>query len=376
MKNKLHLLVMIIGLIIISACNLFTPGFGNVSNDPNDNPILTQSALTLVAIRATDSVLATAATQPMPTSTPTTAPPTETATQVPPTPIPLPCNAAQLIADVTIPGFTQLLPDTNISKIWRIKNVGSCTWLTDFDLVYVSGNSMGANNSVSLSTNVLPGETIDIKVNFKSPSSTGFYKSYWLLQTSANATFGIGETAKELLSIEIEVVSPASSGLYSFADEFCNATWRNVDKDRTFNCAGTNIYGLGFAHFVSTPKLENGTIEDEPALWVYVPNNAKVDAQFPAVDISSGDKFVSIVGCLYNNQNCHVDFKLKYKIEGESGIHLLGNWDEYYDGLFSVIDVDLSSLDGKKVIFILEMESKGNSPQNHVFWLNPNIQHP
>ena len=376
MKNQRMFTFLVLGVLIISACNMFSPAFDNGANNSEDNPLLTQSALTLAAILSTQSANITATIEHIQSSTPTNVIPTETATQIPPTPIPLPCNAAKLVADVSIPDFTKLPPDTNFTKTWRIKNVGSCTWLTDFELVFVSGNLMEANSNISLQSNVLPGETIDIDIDFKSPNTIGPYKSYWMLRTSSAVNFGIGDTAKEVLWVEIEVVSPANSGSYSFADEFCKASWRNVDKERTFECAGTNINGLGFSHFVSTPRLEGGAVEDEPALWIYVPNNGKVDAQYPAIEISTGDKFVSIVGCIYNYTNCHVDFKLKYKVEGESGVHQLGSWDETYDETYSFIDIDLSSLDGKKVIFILEMESKGNSPQNHVFWLNPNIQHP
>jgi len=83
------------------------------------------------------------ATPELPTIT-VTATQTSTPTPVPTlTPTPIPCYFARFISDVTIPDGTTLDPGTSFTKTWRLKNEGSCAWDSRYQIVFVSGTSMG-----------------------------------------------------------------------------------------------------------------------------------------------------------------------------------------------------------------------------------------
>jgi hypothetical protein len=89
------------------------------------------------------------------------------------------------------------------------------------------------------------------------------------------------------------------------------------------------------------------------------------------------------VGCLQDMPKCSLVFEILY--EDENGnVHNLGKeiggveaWQEYFDGKVSRIDLDLSSLVGEEVKFILK--TLGNT-QNHDtaqgFWFVPRVANP
>ena len=81
-------------------------------------------------------------------------------------------DAAQFVADVTIPDGTTFAPGSPMVKTWRLKNIGSTTWSTSYAIVFYSGTSMGAPSVVNLPTSVAPGATVDVTVNFTAPGTS------------------------------------------------------------------------------------------------------------------------------------------------------------------------------------------------------------
>ncbi len=142
---------------------------------------------------------------PTPTFTPApTATPGPTAT-----PNPSACtNRAQFVADVTVPDGTTFAPNTSFTKVWRLKNVGTCTWDTSYDLTFVSGASMGGADT-PLPKSVAPGQTVDAGVNLTSPSTAGSYRGYWELKSGLGSLFGIGSTYDKPFWVDITVSGTA-----------------------------------------------------------------------------------------------------------------------------------------------------------------------
>lgn len=140
-------------------------------------------------------------TTPPPTSTlagPTnTLAPSDTPTPTPsitPTPIvgsgPGGCVLkSTFIADVTIPDGTVLAPNAPFVKTWRIRNNGTCSWDSAYQLVFSDGNQMSGPAGVSIPA-AAPNQTIDISVNLAAPGSTGDFTGRWRLRASNNAIFG------------------------------------------------------------------------------------------------------------------------------------------------------------------------------------------
>ncbi|HLF25440.1 MAG TPA: NBR1-Ig-like domain-containing protein [Anaerolineae bacterium] len=93
------------------------------------------------------------------------------------------------IADVTIPDGTVLAPNAPFVKTWRIRNDGTCTWDTSYQLVYAEGNQMSGPAAVNIPA-AAPGQTIDVSVNLVAPGASGDFTGKWRLRASNNAIFG------------------------------------------------------------------------------------------------------------------------------------------------------------------------------------------
>lgn len=188
MKFKIVVSILLIAALI-SACNLpaGTP-------ESNEGIIFTLAAQTITAAAqgngttpAPQSVTAT--NTPPPAAGTTQAPPSG---QASPTNTSQPCNIASFVDDVTIKDNTNITVSTGFTKTWRLKNVGSCTWTSGYQLVFDSGDQMGGPSSQQLTNGtVAPGQTIDVSVNLVAPANPGTYKGNWKLKEPGGAVFGL-----------------------------------------------------------------------------------------------------------------------------------------------------------------------------------------
>jgi len=116
-----------------------------------------------------------------------------------------PCNRASFVADVSIPDGTALGPGSSFVKTWRISNSGSCTWNTNYKLIFSSGSLLSAPSSLNLSNSVAPGQTVDISVNMVAPANYGTYTGYWMLESDQGAVFGVGLNGNTAIYVLIVV---------------------------------------------------------------------------------------------------------------------------------------------------------------------------
>ncbi|MBN1874091.1 MAG: pre-peptidase C-terminal domain-containing protein [Anaerolineae bacterium] len=82
-----------------------------------------------------------------------------------------------------------LPPNQSFVKIWRVRNSGTTTWVSGYELVFVSGNQMGAPGAVSIPA-ASPGQEVNLSVNMVAPSSTGSHTGYWRLRNPQGTFFG------------------------------------------------------------------------------------------------------------------------------------------------------------------------------------------
>ncbi|NJN44176.1 MAG: hypothetical protein HC806_05260 [Anaerolineae bacterium] len=149
------------------------------------------------------------------------------------TPIPVspttsvPCNAASFVADVTVADSTWFNPGIEFTKIWRIKNVGSCAWTTQYALVFSNGERMSGKKTNFLTKTVNPGETVDISVLMEAPAAPKTYQGLWLLQSPDGKLFGVGEKYDVPVSVKIIVIAVEANQFYNFAVNACAAKWTN-----------------------------------------------------------------------------------------------------------------------------------------------------
>ncbi len=353
--------------IVQMACNL-----GSNAATPDTfatlNGLYTASALTLEAGSPQPVVTATPG-LPLPTATTSgNIQPTNTlGAQNPPV---SKCDAAHFVNDVTYADGSIVTRKNIFIKIWRIQNVGTCTWTPAYALTFTGGDLMNAPLDVALTKNVVPGETVDVQVTFTAPVKDGNYNSYWKLRNASGVLFGTGEQASVAVWVDIQVRGPAYVA-YEFAPNYCSANWENAGA--VLPCPGTDGDANGFVLKLDAPVMEDGVTENEPGLLVSPQDkkNGMISGQYPAFAVESGDRFRTIISCENSAKNCDVVFQLDYKNNGQ--IKTLGSWHELNEGLYYPVDVDLSSLAGEKIKFILMVNANGGNNQDRVIWLNPNI---
>jgi hypothetical protein len=120
--------------------------------------------------------------------------------------------------DVTIADGTEMQPGQEFTKIWRLQNVGSCAWSEEYNLVWFSGDQLGAPASVPLSGPVQPGQTVDLSVDMIAPEDPGTYRGNWKLRNAEGVLFGIGPSGGSAFWVEIEVI-PLPTGSPTAAPE-------------------------------------------------------------------------------------------------------------------------------------------------------------
>ncbi len=271
-----------------------------------------------------------------------------------------------------MPDNSVFRPGATFTKTWRIKNIGSCTWTTDYDLVFTGGDRLGASNSVALPGNVVPGATIDVSVKMTAPKDVASYQGYWKLRNEDGIIFGLGEGAKTSLWVSVQVKAPATRTVLNFADKYCEAVWQSGAG--TLPCPSDTGSTAGFVAYLDDPALENRN-ENEPTLWVG-PNLAAdgwISGIYPAFKVREGDRFRAWVGCMAGQEGCKVEFRLEYQKREDGPVKHLGSWIERYDGEVSVIDLDLSELEGRDIRFILSVRVLKNPEKAEVFWFVPRI---
>lgn len=108
------------------------------------------------------------------------------------------------IQDITVPDNSVYKPGDTFTKIWQLTNGGSATWSSDFKLVFVNGDLMGAT-TVTLGHTVAPNQTVDVSVNLVAPATDGTYQGNFMLQTNSGNSFGFGAAADQAFWVKIIV---------------------------------------------------------------------------------------------------------------------------------------------------------------------------
>lgn len=365
-----NILIPIVALVVTLACSLFTPAVPQP--EATLDALYTAAAETLNAMSTQAAVTQVAVSSPTPTlSVPTDTPtPFATYTPVPPIQTTVPCDAAAYVSDVTYPDGSIVSRGQTFTKTWRIRNTGTCTWTTAYDLVFVSGERLGGKNVVALPAAVEPGRSVDVSVPFTAPNQDGRYRGYWKLRNGSDIQFGFGSNGEATIFVDVTVSGYTITG-YDLAANVCDATWRSGEKE--LPCPGAQGSTDGFALQLPAPQMEDGKVRGIGLLThPQMVKNGIITGKYSAINIQAGDRFTALIGCLNKANDCNMIFKLEYQI-GSEPAQPLGQWTEIYEGEYSPIDIDLNFLSGKKVKFILTILANGSSHEDYGLWVNPRI---
>lgn len=217
-------LLLLIILPVVSGCSF--PG----RNSGADKTLSVTEAYQTVEARLTEGAVEKPTQSPTltqtasPTSTASPTPGTATPTNSPPggNVVSSPASTCDQAAagnpiDVTIPDDTIMLPGETFTKVWRLQNVGTCTWTRDYKALLFSGDGMSAPSVVPMPDNVSPGETVDITADMVAPAKAGTYQGNWKLQNQDGAWFGIGPSGGSVFWVRVIVdasgaVTPSPTG--------------------------------------------------------------------------------------------------------------------------------------------------------------------
>lgn len=216
-RNSFYILLACLGLAL-AGCNL--PGSGEAGTPTLD---VTQAYQTVQARlteaiqltpRVTESPRPEATNSPTAQTSPTSQPsPQQTATQAGTNPPDSLCDQAGPGSpiDVTIPDDTEMQPGEEFTKTWRLQNTGTCTWNNQYALVWFSGEQMNAPQSVPLSGEVAPGQSVDLSVDMQAPETPGDYQSNWKLRNPSGVLFGIGPSGGAAFWVRIVVTESTTT---------------------------------------------------------------------------------------------------------------------------------------------------------------------
>lgn len=289
-----------------------------------------------------------------------------------PTATPLPCDYARLVAQVTIPEDTVLPPGTRFRKVWRIMNIGSCTWDPDeYVFAIVDGNPMGASLIHQLNQTVRPGEVIDIGVDMIAPMAPGPYSSKWMLR-SDYGYFG-DRGIKKKFEVKIIVQAPISPVIFALDQQLCTTSWKNGNGDALL-CPAENFSQVGFISLATLP-LEDDPNWQREVLYTQpqIINRGKVTGVYPYLLIPPNARFATQVGCLARYTHCDVLFQVSYRILG-GGTFLAAQQREKNDGLLHTIEIPLDTFANQYVSFILTVKVNTSPEQSGAFWLRPRLE--
>jgi uncharacterized protein YkwD len=106
---------------------------------------------------------------------------------------------------VTVPDGTFFYQGESFTKTWRFRNEGTCTWTTDYAVVFHSGDNMSAPLEVFFPKTVPAGEQVEISVSMKTPTRGGQHQSHWEFRNPDGEKFGVGATGKDVFWVLINV---------------------------------------------------------------------------------------------------------------------------------------------------------------------------
>jgi hypothetical protein len=261
---------------------------------------------------------------------------------------------------------------------------------------------MDALDSISLPSNVDPGQTIDISIDLIAPAIPGTYKGIWLFEDNNGRQFGLGASANGQIWVQVKVAAgptstqtplpestltsvpdikptaiipfntPSSETIaYDLVAQICSARWfsNNIQQ----SCPGPRSETQNSVSLAALPTLEDGSALTNPAIMISPNNtNGSIQGIYPEYLVQPGDHFRAIASCEANSISCSNLLRVRYQ-DASNNIGDLWAVGEFYDQKYTQIDIDISALAGQKIKFILDVTPLNTDPGNHVFWASPGI---
>jgi hypothetical protein len=285
------------------------------------------------------------------------------------------CDQAGFEKDVTIPDNTVLTAGQEFTKTWRLRNDGTCSWNSNYAIVFDHGESMNAPPSVPLTTgSVAQGEAVDVSVDLIAPDDPGTYQGYWKLRNPAGQNFGLGKDRDKDFWVKIQV-GQQSGITFDFNIQAKSATWVGSGGGSTVEVpfGGADDNPDGVAKLKDNFVMENG--KSSGVALVTGPkktDDGRITGTFPVYKIEAKDHFKAKLGFLENCKEGQVTFQFGIKEAG--AVQKAGEWTKSCDGTLVFADIDLSGYAGKEVQFVLDLFADGSPVNDLAVWGSARIE--
>jgi hypothetical protein len=277
--KTLEVLLILWGAALLTGCNLTRSKATAISNVNVTQAYQTvQARITeIIALTPTRAVtliptsgLAGASATPTPlgfqsTSTPTLTLPQGTQTTS--------CDKAApgIPIDVTIEDNTLMQPGEKFTKVWRLVNVGTCTWTRQYRAVWFFGTKLGDALLMLMPEDIAPGESVDITVDMVAPLEPGTYQSNWKLSNDKGVLFGIGPNGDLPFWVLIIVVQPATATITETSPPSLTPTQTAIPSITPTPSPTPGIYVAGPASLAPNDSydLDTNQVDGDGADLVY-----------------------------------------------------------------------------------------------------------
>ena len=174
------------------------------------------------------------------------------------------------MGDEDIPDGTKFISGISFEKKWLIKNIGTCTWTSGYELVFNKGDRMEAPDETQLTkVEVSPGESIVISVSLKAPDEAGTYQGDFLFRSADGIVFGLGGEAEDPIWVKIEVSEPTPTGTLTLTSTSTpTATLTATDSPKA---------DLSITEFIINPASPVNGTPVSVNITVYNHGNAQAD---------------------------------------------------------------------------------------------------
>jgi hypothetical protein len=124
---------------------------------------------------------------------------------------PLRCNMVTVVQTTFEPDAPILQPNTPLRVKWRLRNLGSCDWSTEYRLVFDHGDRMSESDSWPLASEPIPaGETFSLMMELTVPAAEGARETFFKIRAADGTVFGTGPLADTAFGFKITVLSQTS----------------------------------------------------------------------------------------------------------------------------------------------------------------------
>jgi len=174
--------------------------------------------------------------------------------------------------------------------------------------------------------------------------------------------------------------TPTPVTAYSFSGRASAAEWETGGPSIGFSEIRFNgpIGPSGHARILNDVVMEDGSTPPAYTALQMHParvNSGYISGVFPPYVVQTGDHFRAQLGFVQQDspRSTGISVQISYIAEGSVPVGLLST-SKSYDGTLREIDIDLASVVGQRVEFMLVVTASGSPDQDWATWVNPRIE--